>query len=102
MRREALNYSAPLCKRGTEDEYGSLTPMLNNGHIEKVRAIVTEECCEKVDAETSFVALGIDSLEFLCIVNRVRNEVGPVDDVMISQIRTVKDLAAAAAIGARR
>lgn len=76
--------------------------MLNADLIDKVQAIVSEESCEKVEADTSFVVLGLDSLEFLCIVNRVRNEIGPVDDMMISQIRTVKDLAAAAAIGARR
>lgn len=76
--------------------------MMNDELIDKVKAIVEEEADEHVSAETSFVALGIDSLEFLCIVNRVRCEIAPIDEMMISQIRTVKDLAAAASIGRRR
>jgi acyl carrier protein len=76
--------------------------MMNQELIDKVRVIVEEESDELVTADMSFVALGLDSLEFLCVVNRVRNELGPVDDTMISQIRTVKDLAAAAAIGRRK
>lgn len=76
---------------------------MTNEDIEKVQKIVAEETDEEaIVAETSFVALGIDSLEFLCIVNRVRLEVGPVDETLISQILTVKDLAAAAAIGRAR
>jgi acyl carrier protein len=70
--------------------------------IQKVIEIVAEESCvskEQVTLDTTFVELGVDSLDFLCIVNRVRNEVGPIRDVFIGSIEKVSDLAAA--VGAK-
>jgi acyl carrier protein len=64
--------------------------------VQKVLAIVVEEAdvpAGSVTLETTFVDLDVDSLDFLCIVNRVRNEVGPVPDSMIGSIEKVIDLA---------
>ena len=67
--------------------------------IQKVLAIVKEEICSNdITPETTFIELGVDSLDFLCIINRVRNEVGPIKDFMIGSIEKVIDLAAAIAI----
>ena len=67
--------------------------------VQKVLAIVKEEICSNdITPETTFIELGVDSLDFLCIINRVRNEVGPIQNSMIGSIEKVVDLAAAIVI----
>jgi len=67
--------------------------------IEKVMTIVKEEMCfSDFTPESSFEELGVDSLDFLGIINRVRNEVGPVPDSIIGSIDKVIDLAAAVGV----
>lgn len=69
--------------------------------IGKVIAIVSEETdlpVEQVTLDSTFVDLGVDSLDFLCILTEVRKSVGPVADAFISRIETVGDLAAAVGV----
>lgn len=71
--------------------------------VQKVIDIVSEESDvskEQFTSETTFVELGVDSLDFLCIVNRVRNEIGPIPDQMLGSIEKVIDLAAAIGVTA--
>lgn len=66
--------------------------------IKKVLDIVVEETglpSDQVTIESTFVDLGVDSLDFLCILSEVRKNVGPISDNFISQIEKVGDLAAA-------
>lgn len=70
--------------------------------VQKVREIVAEESCtplENTVMSTTFVELGVDSLDFLQIIHRVRYEVGQVDDVFIGSIETVEQLCLA--VGAK-
>jgi acyl carrier protein len=66
--------------------------------VQKVIDIVSEESgfsAKQVTLNTTFVELGVDSLDFLAILAEVREKVGPVGDVFVSRIETVSDLAAA-------
>jgi len=70
--------------------------------VQKVIEIVANETDvskEQIMLGTSFVDLGVDSLDFLCILAEIRKSVGPVDNVFIDRIETVEDLAAA--VGAK-
>lgn len=69
--------------------------------IQKVLTIVAEETGipkEEIAPETTFVALGVDSLDFLGIISRIRNEVGPVPNSVMGSIEKVIDLAAAVGV----
>jgi len=69
--------------------------------VQKVLAIVADEAdvsTDSVTLETTFVDLDVDSLDFLCIVNRVRNEIGPVPNSVLGSIEKVVDLAAAVGV----
>jgi acyl carrier protein len=75
-----------------------MVPAMTDEIVQKVLAIVVEEAdvpADSITLETTFVDLGVDSLDFLCIINRIRNEVGPIPDSVMGSIEKVIDLAAA-------
>ena len=49
---------------------------------------------EIVEPQMTFAELGLDSLDFICMINEVREKVGPIDDKTASQLYTVGDLLA--------
>lgn len=64
--------------------------------IADVMIIVMEETdLKNLSSESRFDEIGVDSLDFLCIVNRVRNEIGPIDNLMLGSIEKIIDLASA-------
>lgn len=75
---------------------------MTNEIVEKVLKIVAEESglpAEQITLDTTFTEIGVDSLDFLCIIAEVRKNVGPVADVFVSRIEKISDLAAA--VGAK-
>lgn len=62
--------------------------------LEKVKQIIAEELgCENVSGETTLEDLGVDSLEFVSLMQAIGRELGEIPEEKWAQIETVGDIA---------
>lgn len=60
---------------------------------EKLISIIERENdCTGVTESSTFESLGLDSLDFILIINEIRNEIGPISDADARKCETVGDL----------
>lgn len=60
----------------------------------KLLTIISENVSGDVTItpESTFEELGMDSLDFICMINEVREKVGPITDLKASKCEKVSDL----------
>lgn len=66
--------------------------------IERIIAIVAKETDKQmsgISAETRLDSLGIDSLEFVCLMQVIQREIGDIPEAEWAGLETVGDVAAA-------
>lgn len=62
---------------------------------EKVIQIIADECDIPIDTitlQSTFVALGLDSLEYICLIQRMREDIGPVSEDAAIEAQNVQQL----------
>jgi acyl carrier protein len=60
---------------------------------EKIIALIEEELdVHPVTPEMTFEELGMDSLDFICLINDVREKFGPISDDRAQKMNKVSDL----------
>lgn len=60
--------------------------------LEKVIAIVSRETGEDVNADTRLDSLGLDSLEFVCLIQAIQSEVVDVPEEEFVNINTPEEI----------
>ena len=63
--------------------------------LEKVIAVVSRESGQEVNENTFLDSLGLDSLEFVCLMQAIANEVCEIPDTAWVNINTVGGIAKA-------
>jgi len=59
---------------------------------ERVISVVSEDVGQSVALDTRFDALGLDSMEFLCMLAAIANSIRKVPNELIYRLDTVQDL----------
>ena len=59
---------------------------------EKILAIIEEAGFGPADETSTFEALGMDSLDFICLINEMREHIGPISDEQARKMDKVGDL----------
>ena len=57
-----------------------------------IELVQEEACCKDVTLESTFEELGIDSLDFICLLQEIRKKIGPITDEQAVGVHTVGDL----------
>lgn len=68
---------------------------MEENRTNRVLALIERDTELKVTPDTLLETLSIDSLEFVCLIQSIRHEIGSLPTVAVQHARTVGDLIAA-------
>jgi acyl carrier protein len=60
--------------------------------IDKIKQLISQELGRNVEAETTMEELGLDSLEFVALMQAVSKETGDIPESRWEEVKTVGDL----------